>query len=60
LSAGSKIPHCLSDLLSWRRSGLLPIDMPAVVSNHDDMRSFVQWHGIPYHHLPLNNETKAD
>ncbi|MFO0201762.1 MAG: formyltetrahydrofolate deformylase [Alphaproteobacteria bacterium] len=60
LIAVSKIPHCLSDLLSRWRSGLLPIDIPAVVSNHDDMRSFVEWHGIPYHHLPVNNETKAD
>jgi formyltetrahydrofolate deformylase len=58
LIAVSRIPHCLSDLLSRWRSGLLPIEIPAVVSNHDDMRGFVEWHGIAYHHLPVTKETK--
>lgn len=60
LIAVSKIPHCLSDLLSRWRSGLLPIDIVAVVSNHDDLRSFVEWHGIPYHFLPVTPEAKAE
>ncbi|GAM97362.1 formyltetrahydrofolate deformylase [alpha proteobacterium U9-1i] len=60
LIAVSKIPHCLSDLLSRWRSGLLAIDVPAVVSNHDDMRSFVEWHGIDYHHLPVTSDTKRE
>ena len=29
-----------------------------MVSNHDDMRSFVEWSGIPYHHLPVSAETR--
>jgi formyltetrahydrofolate deformylase len=53
LIAVSKFGHCLYDLLHRWRSGVLPIEIPAVVSNHDDMRSFVQWNGIAYHHLPV-------
>lgn len=51
--AVSKESHCLNDLLQRWRTGLLKIDVAAVVSNHEDMRSFVEWHGIPYHFFPL-------
>jgi formyltetrahydrofolate deformylase len=60
LIAVSKFGHCLYDLLHHWRSGLLPIDIPAVVSNHDDMRSFVEWNGLPYHHLPIAKGAKAE
>jgi formyltetrahydrofolate deformylase len=42
--AVSRFGHCLClyDLLHRWRSGLLNIDITAVVSNHDDMRSFVE------------------
>ncbi|MFN3231931.1 MAG: formyltetrahydrofolate deformylase [Alphaproteobacteria bacterium] len=55
----SKFGHCLNNLLHDWKSGNLPIDIVAVVSNHDDMRSFVEWHQIPYHHLPVTPDTKA-
>jgi formyltetrahydrofolate deformylase len=54
----SKIGHCLYDLLHRHRTGLLDVEIPAVFSNHNDMRSFVEWSGIPYYHLPITNETK--
>jgi formyltetrahydrofolate deformylase len=59
LIAVSKAGHCLFDLLHRWRAGQLAVDIPAVVSNHDDMRSFVEWNGIAYHHLPVTPETKA-
>ena len=49
----SKYGHCLNDILHRFKTGSLPIDVPAVVSNHPDMRSFVEWHNIPYYHFPL-------
>ena len=55
----SKQLHCLNDLLHRQRSGQLAMEVPAVISNHDDARSMVEWHGIPYHHLPVTAETKA-
>ncbi len=58
LIAVSKFGHCLYDLLHRWRSGILPVDIVGVVSNHDDMRSFVEWSGIPYFHLPVTKETK--
>jgi len=59
LIAVSKFGHCLYDLLHRWRSGLLPVEIVGVVSNHDDMRSFVEWSGIPYHHLPVDKADKA-
>ncbi len=56
----SKFDHCLNDLLYRYRTGALPIDIPAVVSNHPDLERLVEWHGIPYHHLPVTKETKAE
>ncbi|MDH3240278.1 MAG: formyltetrahydrofolate deformylase [Alphaproteobacteria bacterium] len=56
--AVSKIGHCLADLLHRHHSGDSAIDIRAVVSNHEDMRDLVEWHGIPYHHLPVTPETK--
>jgi len=55
----SKWGHCLYDLLHRWKAGLLPVDIPGVVSNHEDMRSFVEWNGIPFHHLPVDKDDKA-
>ena len=60
LIAVSKFGHCLYDLLHRWRSGILPVDIVGVVSNHDDMRSFVEWSGIPYFHLPVTKDSKAE
>ncbi len=56
----SKFGHCLNDLLHRFKTGSLPVDIPAVISNHDDMRSMTEWHGVPYHHLPVSPEDKAE
>jgi formyltetrahydrofolate deformylase len=53
----SKLGHCLNDLLHRYHTGSLPIEVPAVISNHDDLRSLVEWHRIAYHTLPVD---KAD
>jgi formyltetrahydrofolate deformylase len=54
----SRFGHCLNNLLHDWRAGTLPIDIRAVVSNHEDMRSLVEWHGIPYQYLPVTSDTK--
>jgi formyltetrahydrofolate deformylase len=59
LIAVSKHGHCLNDLLHRWRTGALPVEVAGVLSNHEDMRGLTEWHGIPYHHLPLTPETKA-
>lgn len=54
----SKAEHCLNDLLFRTKKGDLPIDIVAVVSNHPDHQGLVEWHGIPFFHVPVTPETK--
>lgn len=54
----SKESHCLSDLLHRWHSKELFCDIPCVISNHDDLRSMVEWHGIPFFHVPVDKENK--
>ena len=56
----SKYDHCLVDLLYRHETGELPVDIPAVVSNHEDCRELVERHGIRFIHLPVTDQTKAD
>jgi len=49
----SRQDHCLYDLLHRWRSQDFPFDIPCVISNHEDLRGFVEWHGIPYFHVPV-------
>ena len=55
----SKQDHCLDDLLHRWRSGELQVDIPCVISNHEDLRSFVEWHGIPYIYVDMLDKTAA-
>lgn len=54
----SKQDHCLSDVLHRWRSDELEFELACVISNHDELRSFVEWHKVPYHHVPVTPETK--
>ena len=56
----SKESHCLSDLLHRVHSKELFCDIPCVISNHDDLRSMVEWHGIPFFHVPMVRSDDAD
>jgi formyltetrahydrofolate deformylase len=54
----SREDHCLYDLLYRWRAREFGFDVVCVISNHDVLRGFVEWHGIPYHHVPVTPETK--
>lgn len=56
--AVSKFGHCLNDLLYRWKEGELPAEIVAVVSNHEDFREKVEWHGLPFYYLPITKETK--
>jgi len=56
----SKFSHCLNDLLFRWSSGSLQIDVVGVVSNHPDCERLVASYGVPYHHVPVTADTKAD
>jgi formyltetrahydrofolate deformylase len=53
LLAASQHGHCLNHLLHRWSTGSLPIDVVGVLSNHQDLRSLVEWHGLPFHYLPV-------
>jgi formyltetrahydrofolate deformylase len=54
----SKLGHCLNDLLYRYRSGLIPLDIRAVVSNHRDYYQLAAQCDIPFYHIPVTADTK--
>ena len=55
----SKLGHCLNDLLFRHRSNFMPLDIKAIVSNHRDFYQLAASHNIPFHHIPVTPDTKA-
>jgi formyltetrahydrofolate deformylase len=55
----SHLGHCLNDLLFRWRSGHLPVELCAVISNHRDFEPLVASYGLPFHHVPVTPDTKA-
>jgi formyltetrahydrofolate deformylase len=56
----SRFGHCLNDLLYRWRTGALMAEITGIVSNHEDFRDVADWHGIPFHYLPVTPETKRE
>jgi formyltetrahydrofolate deformylase len=51
--------HCLTDLLARWRSGELPADIVAVISNQADHAALAEFYGVPYYHLPVDPQHRA-
>lgn len=51
----SKAAHCLNDLLFRQRSGQLPIEIPKILSNHDELESLAQFYQVPFEELPITS-----
>jgi formyltetrahydrofolate deformylase len=58
--AVSQASHCLNDLLHRWKTGALPVEIAGVVSNHESCRSLTEWHDVPYHHLPVADDNRAE
>ncbi len=57
----SKFDHCLGDLLYRVRIGELPMDIVGIICNHPrDVLKVSMIGDIPFHHLPVSKETKAE
>jgi formyltetrahydrofolate deformylase len=56
----SKHGHCLNDLLFRYGSGDLPVEIPAIISNHRDFYQLAASYNIPFYHLPVDAATEAD
>jgi len=52
--------HCINDLLFRCHSGLLPIDVKAIVSNHREFYQLAASYNIPFHHIPVKAATKQE
>ncbi len=51
--------HCLNDLLFRWKSGFLHLDIRAIVSNHRDFHQLAASYNVPFHHLPMTKDGKA-
>ena len=58
--AVSKGSHCLNDLLHRWKTGGLPVNIVGVVSNHESLRDLTEWHDVPFHHLPVTSDNRAE
>jgi len=56
----SKYDHCLYDLLGRFKSGELAVEIPFILSNHADLEPIASAFKIPFYHVPITKETKAD
>ncbi|MCQ2375149.1 MAG: formyltetrahydrofolate deformylase [Salinivirgaceae bacterium] len=56
----SKMDHCLFDILARYQSKEWEVEIPLVISNHEDMRKVVEQFGIPYYCFPITKENKAE
>ena len=54
----SHASHCLADLLHRWHSNELDCEIPCVISNHENLRSMVEWYEIPFIHVPVDKENK--
>ncbi|ABC31675.1 formyltetrahydrofolate deformylase [Hahella chejuensis KCTC 2396] len=55
----SKESHCLADLLHRWHAKEMDGEIVGVISNHDDLRRMVEWHDIPYYHVPVDPDDKS-
>ena len=56
----SKFDHCLEDLLYHYKIGDLEVEIPAIVSNHEDCRAIAEANNIPFVYLPVSPDNKSD
>ncbi len=56
----SRLPHCFYDILARYESGEWQIEVPLIISNHQDMERVAERHGIDYFYLPVNQHNKQE
>ncbi|MBF4473694.1 MULTISPECIES: formyltetrahydrofolate deformylase [Flavobacterium] len=56
----SKYDHCLYDILGRYCAGELPLEIPLIISNHEDLKPAAERFGIPFHHIPFTKDSKEE
>ncbi|TRX42113.1 formyltetrahydrofolate deformylase [Flavobacterium restrictum] len=54
----SKYDHCLYDILGRYSAGELPLEIPVIISNHEDLESVAARFSIPFHYVPFTKDIK--
>ena len=55
LVLATKAAHCLNDMLFRQRAGQLPIEIPLVLSNHDELADLAGFYGVPFESMPVTD-----
>ncbi|MEO8253509.1 MAG: formyltetrahydrofolate deformylase [Flavobacterium sp.] len=56
----SKYDHCLYDILGRYSAGELPLEIPLIISNHEDLRGVAERFEIPFHYVPFTKNSKEE
>jgi formyltetrahydrofolate deformylase len=56
----SKMDHCLYDILARYQAGEWNVNIPIIVSNHEDLRPVAERFNIPFYYFPVTKDNKAD
>ena len=56
----AKVGHCLNDILFRQRAGLLPIEIPLIMSNHPDLGDLAGFYDVPFEQRTVTPDTKAE
>lgn len=56
----SKYDHCLFDVLGRYSAGELNVEIPLIISNHNDLRSIAERFDIPFHYVPFTKDNKEE
>ena len=56
----SKMSHCFYDIMARYIAGEWDVEIPLIVSNHEDLRPAAERFGIPYHVFPITKDNKAE
>ena len=56
----SQYDHCLADLLHRHQGGELACEIPLIISNHRDTERLAEFYGIPFHHIEVTKDNKAE
>ena len=56
----SQYLHCMADLLHRWRTGELACEIPLIVSNHREVEKLAAFYGVPFEHVPVTTDTRAE
>ncbi|MBN2520663.1 MAG: formyltetrahydrofolate deformylase [Bacteroidales bacterium] len=56
----SKMSHCLFDILSRYQAGEWMVEIPFIISNHEDLKPVAGRFDIPFYVFPVTKQNKAD